>query len=175
MLLFQFSYRFSVFPDNFTRIYKKRSKRSVDFKKSYDNLKSGLGNFWEFWKFSENFEFLENFRKHDFSILIEIPLKIEKSCFRKKSSEFSRRIRINCQKWHQNSQKKVIVGTWKLWHLTQDSILNIVEFREITLKATRFPGKRDISHGKRNSFPSNPSYAFSISNIVVIMIDLTPL
>ena len=38
------SYRLSVFPDDFTLIYKK-TKSSADFKKSYDNLKLDIEKF----------------------------------------------------------------------------------------------------------------------------------
>ena len=61
-LLSQFSYRFSVFPDNFTSIYKKKSKSLDDFKKSYDNLKLDLENFWD--------------RKFSIFIFIQFPMKI---------------------------------------------------------------------------------------------------
>ena len=49
-------------------------------------------------------------------------------------SGFSRRIRIYCQKLQQNSLGKMIIEKCFLWPLTQDSILNIIQFRETTLK-----------------------------------------
>ena len=84
-----FSYRFSVFPGNFTMIYKKIEKIGC-FKKSYDNLKSGPEKMIImkiFRKFRKNrnrdfFDFQRNFEKS------------RKSCFRKfsKFSKFSQKI-----------------------------------------------------------------------------------
>ena len=49
-------------------------------------------------------------------------------------SGFSRQIRINYQKLHQNSLGEMNLHSETFGHLTQDSILNIIQFRETTLK-----------------------------------------
>ena len=70
---------------NFTSICKKNHRFFLKRTKLESFSEKFSKIFLIFWEIFENFEF---FRKHDFSIFIEIPLRIEKSGFRQISENF---------------------------------------------------------------------------------------
>ena len=94
------------------------------------------------WK-SKNwvFEEIRNFQNFEISTLSSFNFRSTQRIFLifffLNRSGFSRRIRIHCQKLHHNSLEEMILHSETLGHLTQDSILNIIQFRETTLKGGR--------------------------------------